>query len=50
MKVAIPAAKIALLINAVDVLASNPNAAEITIGTTIIPPKAANICCNPSKI
>ena len=50
MKVATPAAKIALLINAVEVLASKPKAAEITIGTTIIPPKAAKICCNPNKI
>ena len=42
--VARPAASIDALINAVPVLASKPNALDITNGTTIIPPNAANIC------
>lgn len=42
--VAIPAASIDALITAVDIIGSNPNELDITRGTTIIPPKAANIC------
>ena len=34
----------------VVILLSNPNAPEMTNGTTTIPEKAAKICCNPNNI
>ena len=39
-----PAAIIEALITVIDIAESNPKALDITNGTTIIPPKAANIC------